>query len=67
MTSSFSREHITPATRVTLERGKQEAEVQLQQVTVENLRRLFQVSDAARYSTDKLRHVIAVLLFLFSG
>jgi len=52
MTSSFSREHITPATRVTLERGEQEAEVQLQQVTVENLRRLFQVSDAARYSTD---------------
>jgi len=47
MTSSFAREQVTLTTRVTLERGEQEAEVQLQQVTVENLRRLFRVSGAA--------------------
>ena len=32
-----------------LERGDQEAEVQLQLVTIENLRRLFQVGGATSY------------------
>jgi len=33
-----------PSDRVTLERGEQHADVFMHQVTVENLRRLFQVS-----------------------